>query len=111
MMGGPIEGPPATPNVEGKTDLPFLGRPGADVSPTSTMTTLRPEDPPTDQAMTSILSWSDHNLPLERWCACREVTQRQSELACGKAAMADGTQASNRRKDLYDGPCYHTSSI
>jgi hypothetical protein len=36
MMGGPIEGLPMTPNVEGRTNLPILGRHGVEVSPTST---------------------------------------------------------------------------
>jgi hypothetical protein len=59
MMGGPIEGPPMTPNGEGRTDIPFLERSGAEVSPTSTTTIPRSENPLADQAMMTIPPWQE----------------------------------------------------
>jgi hypothetical protein len=55
MMGSPIEGFPMAPGREGWTDLPFPGRHDAESPPTSKMTIPQPENPPTDQAMTTFL--------------------------------------------------------
>jgi hypothetical protein len=52
--GGPIKGLPTTPNREGRTDLPFLGRHGVVAPPTPTMTTSWSESSPTDQATMTI---------------------------------------------------------
>jgi hypothetical protein len=78
MMGGPIERLPMTPNGEGRTNLPFLVRYGVEVSPTSTTTILRQENPPAYQAMMTISSWQetlwlDDNLCFDRQHTCREA--------------------------------------
>jgi hypothetical protein len=90
MMRGPIEGLPTIVNGEGRTNLLFPGRHGAEASPTSTTTIPWPENPPANQATTTIPSRSDNNLPLVRWRACRKATQQWSKLAGGIAVMAAG---------------------
>jgi hypothetical protein len=89
-MRGPIEGLPTIVNGEGRTNLLFPGRHGAEASPTSTTTIPWPENPPADQDTTTIPSRSDNNLPLVRWRACREATQQWSKLAGGIAVLAAG---------------------
>jgi hypothetical protein len=95
MTGDPTEGFPTTPNGEGRTDLPFPGRQSAESHPTSNMTIPRSGNSPTNQATMTIpplqeTPRSDANLPLERWRACSEVAQRQSELAGGQAMTVAG---------------------
>jgi hypothetical protein len=75
--------------------LAGTGRHGAKSPPTSTTTIPQLENPPTDQATTTIplrqeTPRLDDNLPLERQRAYREVTRRQIELAGGQAATAAG---------------------
>jgi hypothetical protein len=99
MTRDPTEGFPTTPNGEGSTDLPFLGRHSVEAPPTSTTTTPRPGNSSTDQATRTILPRqetprSDANLSLEQRHACREAAQQWSNLAGGQAAMAtDGCEA------------------
>jgi hypothetical protein len=81
MTGSHIEGFPMAPGGEGRTDLLLLlGRHDMESPPTSTMIISRLENPPTDQAMTTIPPWqetpqSDDNLPLKQRLTCRVATQ------------------------------------
>jgi hypothetical protein len=95
MTGDPTEGFPTTPNGEGRIDLPFLGRHNMKAPPTSTTTIPRPGNSRADQATMTIRAQQetprpDANLPLERWCSCREAAKQRSELAGGQAAIAAG---------------------
>jgi hypothetical protein len=94
-MGGPIKGLPTTLNGEGRSDIPFLGRHGAEASPTSTMTIQQPENPLVDQATMihppqQVTPQSDDNLPLEQRRACEEAAQRWNEPGSGQVATVAG---------------------
>jgi hypothetical protein len=70
MVGDSTEGFPMAPNGEWRTDLPSPRRHVMEAPPASTTTILWPENPPTDQATTTILPrqetpQSDANPPLK----------------------------------------------
>jgi hypothetical protein len=80
-----------TSDEEGRIDLPPPRRHNTGAQPTLATTTPRPENPPTAQStMTTpprqATPQLDTDLPLERWRACREDAQWQSELADRKEA-------------------------